>query len=242
MSSADLTAPPALSDLDAAALFLDFDGTLVEIADNPDGIVVPDRLAFRLAELADRLSGRLAVISGRSLGDLETHLGRLPTAAAGSHGGEMKLPGGEVVRNGSCPSSVRSAAGRFVDQTGGLLLESKPLGLAIHYRQAPEREVEVIGFVERMAEEFGLKAKRGKMVAELIAHDTDKGEAVAKFMAEPAFAGSRPIFIGDDVTDEDGFLAAASGGGFGILVGEPRETAARYLLPDTPSVYAWLGL
>lgn len=239
---AELASPPPLTSLTKPALFLDFDGTLVEIADTPEGISVPGKLLGALSALSDRAGGRLALVSGRSVGDLEGHLGAIPFAVAGSHGGEVRRAGTPATAIEPLPPTLVSAAERFVADTAGVRLERKPLGLAVHYRQVPERESDVLAFAQEAAGRHEVRIKRGKMVAELITHAANKGTAIAALMQDAPFAGSLPVFLGDDVTDEDGFAQAAQAGGFGILVGEPRETAARYRLDSPRAVHDWLGL
>ncbi|HYD36393.1 MAG TPA: trehalose-phosphatase, partial [Allosphingosinicella sp.] len=112
--------------------------------------------------------------------------------------------------------------------------------VALHYRLAPERGRAVEEFAEKLALRFGLALQRGKMVAELRPHGADKGGAVRRLMAEPPFAGARPVFVGDDLTDEYAFEAASALGGEGVLVGPPRPTAARWRLDDVARVTAWL--
>ena len=244
-SSADaqMERPPALASISRPALFLDFDGTLVDLAEDPDAIQVPRRLAADLSRLSEALDGRAAFVSGRSLADLERHVGPLPLSAAGSHGGEVRIAGESETRASSValPPGVMSEAREFCAARPGLRFEDKPLGAGLHYRGAPEREAEVLGFAAAVSERHGLAIKRGKMVAELVRPGDDKGKAVAALLDEPPFAGGTPIFIGDDITDEDGFAAVAAAGGFGILVGPARETAARYRLDSPADVHAWLA-
>ena len=237
-----LPPPPPLSEWAArqpVALFLDFDGTLVEIAETPDSIMVPDDLARRLESLAARINGRLALITGRSLADIGGHLGRGAIRIVGSHGAEH----GDV--DDPVPSLSRDATAAIATlaaQWPGLLVETKPHGIAIHYRQEPDAETAVFTVMDDIAEREGLAVRRGKMVVELGPAQANKGQAVARLMREPAYAGAMPVFIGDDVTDEDGFAAAAAAGGHGILVGAQRPTAARYRLADPREVYRWLDL
>jgi trehalose 6-phosphate phosphatase len=236
------SSPPTLSRLGRAALFLDFDGTLVELADTPGGIAVPQRLRPLLDRLAERLEGRLAIVSGRALDDLRVHLGGSAAVLSGSHGAELLYADGRRVPVSAPPglAGAREEVRRFAAASAGLLAEDKPAGVALHYRLAPARERSVCAFVEALAARNGLALQRGKLVAELRAHGVDKGSALRRLMAEPPFAGARPVFVGDDLTDEHGFEAAAALGGEGVLVGPPRSTAARWRLDDVAAVTGWL--
>jgi trehalose 6-phosphate phosphatase len=235
--------PPPLSILAGkAALFLDFDGTLVELAETPDSIAVPIALPDLLARLAARLEGRLAIVSGRALADLDRHLAPAGLAVSGSHGLELRLADGSELAVAAPPAlaAARRAIAAFVRAQDGLLVEDKPAGIALHYRRAPERGEEVVRFLESLAAETGLSLQRGKMVAELRAGGADKGDALRRLMREPNFAGARPWFVGDDLTDEDAFGAAAALGGGGILVGPARAGAARWRLADVAAAALWL--
>lgn len=234
--------PPPLSLLDGAALFLDFDGTLVELAEAPDAIEVPGELPGLLERLAARLGGRLAIVSGRALGDLDRHISCGGVAMAGSHGLELRLADATAVpvARPAGLDSAREEVRRFAAAGDGLLVEDKPASVALHFRQAPEREAEVAAFAEALAARTGLVVQNGKMVAELRPAGADKGDALRALMREPAFAGARPLFMGDDLTDEHAFAAAAELGGAGVLVGPARETAARYRLDGVAAVAEWL--
>jgi trehalose 6-phosphate phosphatase len=234
--------PPPLSRLAPAALFLDFDGTLVELAETPGGIAVPTGLAPLLDRLSARLQGRLAIVSGRAVDDLRRHLGGSAAVLSGSHGAELHYADGRRIPVSAPPglAEARESIRRFAAAGEGLLVEDKPAGVALHYRLAPERAAEADAFVEALAGRSGLILQRGKMVAELRPAGSGKGAAVGRLMAEPPFAGARPVFVGDDLTDEDAFGAAASLGGDGVLVGPPRPTAARWRLDGVADVHAWL--
>ncbi len=239
---AEPTEPPPLALIEGAALFLDFDGTLIELAEAPDAIDVPGELHPLLERLAKRLQGRLGIVSGRSIEDLDRHLTASGLTLSGSHGAELRRPDGSV-RPVEAPSGLmaaRAAIRRFTQGTPGLLVEEKPTGIALHYRQAPERAESVVHFMAGLAEEAGLSLLQGKMVAELRPQGADKGTAIRAMMTEPPFAGARPLVMGDDVTDEDGFRAAAEMGGAGILVGSPRPTAAVWRLEDVAAAGRWL--
>lgn len=242
-ATATLPGPPPLSELVRPALFLDFDGTLVEIAASPDAIVLPERLASRMAALAKRLDGRFALVSGRSLNDIQQHLGPLDLCRAGSHGIDCRRADGTPLGTEPepLPETVIDALAAFAKERG-LSFEAKTHGGAIHFRDAPEARATTQAFAESLGERHGLTVKSGKQVVELVRAGADKGAALRAFMREPGFAGATPVFVGDDVTDEDGFAAAAELGGFGVIVGDRHETGARYRLAGVGETYEWLTL
>lgn len=237
-----LPAPPALSMLGNPSLFLDFDGTLVELARHPDDIRPDRRLPDLLSQLAARFGGRVALVSGRTVEDLDRHLGRVPVAVAGSHGGELRAAGSDAVelRAESIGPDAETAARRLVDAHPGLVLERKRLGFAVHYRAVPDREDLVVNFARELMQRHRLTTQSGKMVVEFMPEGFDKGQAVAYFLARAPFKGSVPVFLGDDVTDEHGFEAAAAHGGLGVLVGETRPTQATARLPGVAQAQSWL--
>jgi len=234
--------PPPPDLLENGALFLDFDGTLVELADTPDGIEVPAGLAPTLERLRRRLAGRLAIVSGRSLADLERHLPLHGIAFSGSHGLELRLADGTRLPL-SVPiglDDVRTRVEAFAAAAPGLLVEEKPAGIALHFRLAPDEGARVDAFMAALARERGFAVQRGAMVVELRPTGATKGDALKAFMTEPDFAGARPLFMGDDLTDEHGFAAAADLGGAGILVGPERDSAALYRLESVRDAARWL--
>lgn len=239
---ADPLRPPPSGLLDGAALFLDFDGTLVELAESPGAIEVPAGLHPLLERLAVRLDGRLAIVSGRAIDDIDSHLGRCGIAVSGSHGLELRLAGG----TGQAPpppaglASARAGLLAFSAADPRLLVEEKPASVALHFRRAPERAAEAEAVVAALADSTGLAVQPGKMVLELRPPGADKGDAVRRLMREPLFAGARPLFVGDDLTDEHAFAAAAELGGCGILVGPERLSAAAWRLDDVAQAAAWL--
>lgn len=233
---------PPVSLLDGAALFLDFDGTLVELAETPAAIKVPPGLAPLLRRLDERLGGRLAIISGRAIDDLEQHLDCEGFAVSGSHGLELRLRNG-VTLPLAVPAGLDEAkaeARGFAAAVPGLYVEDKPFGIAVHYRQSAENGGSVEAALADIARRHALILQMGKMVAELRPPGSQKGDALKSFMREPEFAGARPVFVGDDITDEHAFEAATKMGGAGILVGAVRPTLARWRLEDVAAVAAWL--
>lgn len=243
--SLHLPAPPSLTKLlneRRVALFLDFDGTLIDIAAEPDAVTVPQRLPEGLDRLSQRLGGALALVTGRSVDNLERFLGRPMVHLAGSHGGDVRAPCGVTLREGSpLPATVIEALDSFA-AANGLLFERKAHGGALHYRKRLELEADARDFAVRVAETHGLSTKAGKCVIELVWPGADKGGAVDLLAARAPFAGAMPVFIGDDVTDEDGFAACTRLGGFGIAVGERLSSTARYSLATVKDVHTWLEL
>lgn len=232
--------PPGL--LDGAALFLDFDGTLTELAETPDAIEVAPSLGPLLERLRARLDGRIAIISGRSIADLERHVPASDIAFSGSHGLELRLADGTTLplQLPTNLDAVRERVRGFALGRRGLLVENKPAGVALHFRQAPDDGRRVTDFMEMLARDENLIVQRGNMVVELRPAGADKGDAVRVFMEEAEFAGARPVFVGDDLTDEHAFGAVRALGGAGILVGPERKTAALYRLESVAAVAAWL--
>jgi trehalose 6-phosphate phosphatase len=241
-SEAPLPPPAPLEATDGISVFLDFDGTLAEIADHPDEVVVRPGLGEVLVRLAERLDGRLAIISGRALAALDTMLGPIPVAMAGSHGGEFRPIGAPQAQALAepLPAPVCRALEGFAQDNGGLVFEAKPYSAAVHYRDRTEVAEPLIAFASNLAAHHGMGLKHGKMVVELTMPGSDKGTAVASFMDLAPFAGTRPLFIGDDVTDEDAFAAVRRFDGGGILVGPMRPTRALWRLDSVAAVHTWL--
>lgn len=226
----------------AWALFLDFDGTLVEIAERPDAIRVERHLADTLGRLSTLLGGAVAIVSGRPLAEIDRHLSPARLPAAGLHGLQLRpLPGG--VAEGpvaeTMPPRVSERLQDFAERNG-LLLEHKGLAVALHYRNRPDLADACRAMVrEAVRDAPGLHVLDGKMVLEVKPAGGDKGRAVQAFMERPPFHGRLPVFVGDDVTDEDGFRAANEMGGFGVKVGS-GPTSARYRAESVPAFLAWL--
>jgi trehalose 6-phosphate phosphatase len=235
-----LSAPPFLHR--NSALFLDFDGTIVDIAARPDDVIVKPGVIELLEGLSRRLGGALAVVSGRSIAQIDGYLSPLVLPAAGVHGAERRDIDGVVTRLRS--PSLSDAAVRlqaFVADHPGLLLERKPGSLALHYRMAPEFEAACQHAMKLVCDEVaGMTLMHGKMVIELKPALASKSLALRAFMREHPFAGRDPIFAGDDVTDEDGFEALQALGGGGVKVGA-GETIAKFRLAGTGTLREWLA-
>ena len=235
--------PPRVAAGDA--LFLDLDGTLVEIAPTPDAV----RPARYLPRLLDTVSGRvgsaLAIVSGRAIPDIDRILAPLVLAAAGLHGLERRSGDGMLSPPPPLPryDELRAALRSFAAGHAGLLLEDKGAALALHYRTRPELGPAAAAAVDAALGDRrgGLVIQHGKAVIELRPEGADKGAAVAAFMAEPPFAGRRPVFAGDDKTDEAAFRAVRARGGVTVRVGREGASAAEWRLADVTAVHAWLA-
>jgi trehalose 6-phosphate phosphatase len=230
---------------DATALFLDVDGTLLEIVSRPSDVVADEQLIETLEALHGLLDGALSLVSGRSLTEIDRVFAPAVFNAAGSHGAELRL------RNRPTPlaepepmprPSVERLAS-FADRYEGLLLEHKRGGVSLHYRGAPSLEGASREAAERELAELGddFRLIAGKMVFEIARRGHDKGEAIRRFLTEAPFAGRTPMFVGDDVTDEDGFRVANELGGASIRVGGSDGSEARHALADVAAVRRWLA-
>lgn len=232
--------------IDDWALFLDVDGTLIEIADAPDAVSVDPAMIDVLARLDRRFDGALALVSGRELETLDRLFRPLRPTAAGLHGLERRTPGGEIQRSDGAADrleQVRAELIAFAATDARLLVEDKGMTAALHYRRAPDRADEVLGLADRLAAEIGgaLVLQRGKMVIEFRPRGPHKGDIVDRFMAEAPFAGRVPVFIGDDVTDEDGFAAVNRRHGHSIRVGPEEATEARWRIDSVAELCRWLA-
>lgn len=211
----------------SCALFLDFDGTLVDIAPQPEAVVVPAGLLATLGALQHYLGGALAVISGRPIAQIDNFLQPLQLPTAGVHGTERRDASGETtLLSTHSLQAVEEAALALAARHPGLLVENKRGSLALHFRQAPELESLCTDTMQAAVEESpGLTLLRGKMVVEAKPGGASKGSAIEAFLHEPPFAGRTPVFIGDDITDEVGFSTVQRLGGLGIKVGEGASVA-----------------
>ena len=238
-----LTDPPTL--MASAALFLDFDGTLAPIAPRPQDVRVPSWVSPALRDLSARLDGALAIVSGRPLAQIDAFLAPLRLPAAGAHGAEWRGASGRVSRHvGEPPPTVVHAARVLVATHAGLILETKPSGFSLHYRARPELEGEcrdaLFAALAALPEAGAVwQWLHGQCVFELKQRSVSKGLVVRALMSQAPFAGRLPVFVGDDVTDEDGIAAVQEAGGYGVRVGS-GESQARYRLADTDAVGAWL--
>jgi trehalose 6-phosphate phosphatase len=236
-----LPAPKPLP-LAEAALFLDLDGTLAPIAARPQDVRPDARRTGLVQRLNRALDGRLAVISGRTLTDVDRILEGKVTAVAAVHGLVRREPDGTV--HMAEPHAALPMAAElfreFAARDSGLIVEEKGLSVALHYRLARPQAEAAKACAAKIAADTGLTLQGGDMVEELRTPGPTKGDSVADFLDQPPFRGARPIFIGDDATDEHGFEAVEAAGGFGILVGPVRDTHARFRLMGVEEVLTWL--
>lgn len=240
MRPPDPMLPPPLGA--GAALFLDFDGCLVEIADRPDAVQVDGALLALLRTLIWRHDRAVAVISGRPVQELLRYLPLPGLSVAGVHGAELQLPGD--VRP-QClaeplPAVCIQSLNKAVASLSGVMLEPKRYAVALHYRNAPQHADACRNLASKHALEHGLDVLDGKAVVELRRPGLDKGRALSRLMQEPAFAGRLPVAVGDDRTDIDAFRAAQALGGFGLGIGRCFGVAD-YRLDSPEQLHHWLS-
>lgn len=231
--------PAALPDAPGWAVFLDLDGTLCHFSSDPARVALDVGQAEVLRRLALRLGGALCVLSGRAGHDLDRLLQGLPVQRLGAHG----LDPADVA-DGATRVALEQAA-EALDTIAaahpGSWLERKPSGCALHYRDAPQHAERLTRAVRRASDRWpALRLLEGRRVLELLPRKANKGRALRRLMQREPFAGRTPVVAGDDVTDEDAFVAARALGGFGIAVGPRRSPAARFRLRDPDALNAWL--
>jgi trehalose 6-phosphate phosphatase len=229
---------------DVWALFLDVDGTLLEIAAAPDLVRVDPRLLKLLDSLHRASSGALALISGRSIADLDGLFAPLVLPVAGLHGAERRDACGLVHRRPEDPR-LREACRQITAWCAsrpGALVEDKAGAVALHFRSAPALEAPARGLLQGLLDRLGgdYVLQEGKLVLELRPSGFSKATAIRQFMAEAPFAGRRPVFVGDDITDEAGFAATLDLGGLAVVVGDGEGSRATHALPDVGAVQKWL--
>jgi trehalose 6-phosphate phosphatase len=234
---------PHLRNPDQYALFLDFDGTLVAIADRPDDVRLDPGTRVALADLNQLLGGAVAIITGREIAVVDRFLAPLRLSIAGVHGLMRRDARGRTWTSpfdAGLPEAIERAVSPLLKKYPDLLVERKFGAVALHYRDHPELEQASIDALESAVCELKhTEIKRGKMVVEVKAIGGNKGAAVADFLKEEPFAGRRAVFAGDDVTDEDAFVLVNSRSGISIKVG-PGATAATHRTSGTAEFLDWL--
>ena len=230
---------PPRPDMADAALFLDFDGVLVEIAETPDGIFVPEGLVDRLAALHTLTGGALAIVSGRAIEAIDGFLPGYPGDVIGSHGAERRV-GGQLDRHPLAGSEevdkLQGVVRSFAQLDSAFLVEDKPCGVVLHYRRNPDLCSEAFRFMESLSEHFPrFKIQPAKMAVEIKPSDIGKVAAVRWLMDRAPYEGRRPVYFGDDDTDEPAMEWVIGAGGFAVKVGE-GDTRADHRLESVDEV------
>ena len=231
--------PPALD----WCLFLDVDGTLLELTDTPSETTADLKINSLLQEIAERLGGAVALVSGRKIATLDQMFAPLKMPAAGLHGVERRRADGTVQGANFIDSQLdgaRAALQALVAAHPGTLLEDKDRTVGLHFRLAPQFE-EVLGAaVIEIAKPLGnnYHIQGGKMLWEIKPRGFSKATAIQAFMKESPFSGRRPVFVGDDLTDQDGFAMVDALGGISVGVGD--RVRGQFFLPDVKAVHGWL--
>lgn len=231
-------------DLRSHCLFLDFDGTLVEIALRPEAVSVAPETLSALTALHRWLGGALAIVSGRPIPEIDRFLTPLVLPAAGVHGLTRRAADGRIeqaVVDQSLVALMACELGMVIDRHPGVLLETKWGAVALHYRSRPELAELCVTAVKKATAACTARIELlpGKMVIEAKFAGADKGSAIHAFMDEPPFKGRRPVFVGDDATDEDGFAAVHALNGLTAKVGT-AASIARHRFESTQQFLAWL--
>ncbi len=225
------------------AFFFDFDGTLAEIVDDPDAVTIGDDVRDALVAIGEAAGGALAVISGREIASIDRFLSPLKLPVGGAHGAERRSVEGEVHRTELDSGDLKRLAERvegFAREYPGTSVETKRTSVALHYRRNPAAEEECVALARSLAEDYpSVSLLAGKMVLEFKFSGRTKADVIADFMAEEPFSGRRPVYFGDDVTDEDAFRVIPRWDGVSVKIGE-GPTEAGYRLVDPAALYAWM--
>jgi trehalose 6-phosphate phosphatase len=231
-------------DFRTSAVLLDVDGTLLDLADTPHSVQVPQRLKQALKTLESRSGGATSFVSGRSMADLDLLFAPLRLAAVAGHGAELRAPAGSVSQRyqAAIPSDLRRRLLQFGETHEGVIVEDKGYSLALHYRLVPRWGASVHEAVVAVCADypqFALDVLAGKSVVEVKPNGFNKGTGIRELMKCLPFRGRRPIFVGDDVTDEAAFAVLPEFDGLGFSVGRELPGVAGFF--QTPSdVRAWL--
>ncbi|CUH13074.1 Trehalose-6-phosphate phosphatase [Jannaschia seosinensis] len=234
---------------DEVALLLDFDGTLVEIAERPDAIEVTDACRDVLHRAYEKLDGRVALVSGRTIADLEKFLPDFEGPLIGTHGAEFRRAKGAEVERIEFDHDMVAHLTRLVDDFAVLrpefLVEHKPSGVVLHYRQAEVYGALALNFMDSLAHAAdGFRLQSALMAYEIKPETVGKDIALERLLSEPPFAGKTPVYAGDDLTDEPALDLAQKRGGTAIKIGL-AETRADHRLPGPKALIerltAWLG-
>ena len=227
------------------AYFVDVDGTLLNIAETPQGVRMDAALLELIANLHRASGGALALVSGRMISHLQSHTGMAQLPMAGLHGLERRDSSGRLWIHAAAPaakSAIKAVLLPLLGRHPGLLLEDKGLTLALHYRKVPALAAYVHRLMAQLARLHGpgLELQCGKRVVEIKPAGIDKGTAVTEYLTESPFKGRRPVFVGDDLNDERGFAEVNKLDGVSIKVGR-GPSCARFRLANVAAVHRWLG-
>lgn len=217
------------------ALFLDIDGTLLDLAETPDGVSSPPGLVENLERLSHKLDGALALVTGRNLPFADGLFSPLSLPIAGLHGAERRRTDGtlDLVQEDDAFQTLKRSLERVTMDWDGVIIEDKGAAVAAHFRQAPQWEHSLEAVMASALDEAGpnYALQRGKMVIEIRPSRASKGAAVRAFMEEHPFKGRKPITIGDDLTDEAMFKVANELGGLSVRIGDADHTDAQAVIP-----------
>lgn len=246
MTAARDTLPRPPIDLidNESALFLDADGTLLAFADDPEAVAPAPGLMDTLDTLHEILGGAMALVSGRAIAGLDAIFARPSWAAAGQHGLERRDGAGALT---TVPvdedelARLRATVHAVADDLPGVRVEDKSWSVALHCRERPEYEAELARRAPEIASRFaGFELQPGSYVFEFKPRGMDKGVAVAAFLATDPFAGRRPVYLGDDLTDEHAFAVVNARGGISIRIGARTPSEAAFTLSSPADVHHWL--
>ena len=241
---AALPAPPLPAATARWAVFLDVDGTLLELATEPSAVVVSTRLCVLLHALHRALGGALALVSGRTLDDLDRLFNHAPWAAVGLHGVELRRADGTgrpFAVAAAQQARMRDAAQALAAGFDGVQMEDKGTAVALHCRRAP-RQLSALRAAAHavVAQLHGYEVQAGHLVVEFKPTGMDKGHAVVELLQREPFANRQPVYLGDDLTDEHAFASINGAHGLSVRVGAREPTLAHFTLADPAAVEAWL--
>lgn len=242
-ASSCLPAPPLPTPDERWALFLDVDGTLLDFQDDPSAVAADASLRALLHALHHTLDGALALVSGRALVDLDRLFGTA-WAMAGLHG--LQLRGADGRRRDTpvdmaVRDLLRQRARVLADTLGDVQVEDKGVAIALHCRRHPERFDALLAAATELADTLpGYELQAGNLVTEIKPEGMDKGRAIHELLTQPPFQGRRPVYLGDDLTDEHAFATTSQAGGLAIRVGDRTPTHARFTLSSPAAVQRWL--
>lgn len=236
---------PFQQSFESCALFLDIDGTLLDIAPSPDDVHAPTDLELTLNQLSQRLGGAMALLTGRQIDFVDRLFPAHQFAVAGLHGAESRAHSSAIERIEPDANFIKAKAylRAISRKLPGVVFEDKYAAAALHFRNTPAMQSNVEHSIALAADMVGpgWTVQRGKMVVELRPVGNDKGTALQRFMTEPVFSGRIPLAFGDDLTDEAMFRAAIKLGGHAVRIGDSlKGSSATALLPTPSDLRSWL--